>query len=298
MGGICDASAECETEFVDYHSADMSKAIIVTGGNTGIGFALCKQLVVEQGCHVFLGSRSVDKGQAAVKAILEAAPGGKCEMVQVDTSSDASVAAAAQTLKNQLGENKLYAIVNNAGTGLNHGVDAAAMVNTNLFGPKRMCESFLPLLDASQGRIVNVGSGAGSMYVGSVKDPAVKRQLCSEDQTWEQISAHLQSVKAESTAMGGYGLSKALLANYTSSLAKQNPDLKISCCSPGFIDTNMTRGYGASKTPEEGTVAIKKLLFEALAGNGWYYGSDGVRSPLHFMRNPGEPAYDGVVPAF
>ena len=30
--------------------------------------------------------------------------------------------------------------------------------------------------------------------------------------------------------------------------------------------------------------------------SGWYYGSDGVRSPLHFMRNPGEPAYDGVVP--
>ena len=30
--------------------------------------------------------------------------------------------------------------------------------------------------------------------------------------------------------------------------------------------------------------------------SGWYYGSDGARSPLHFMRNPGEPAYDGVVP--
>ena len=29
--------------------------------------------------------------------------------------------------------------------------------------------------------------------------------------------------------------------------------------------------------------------------SGWYYGSDGVRSPLHFMRG-GEPAYDGVVP--
>ena len=46
----------------------------------------------------------------------------------------------------------------------------------------------------------------------------------------------------------------------------------------------------------QGTVAIKKLLFDELQGNGWYYGSDGVRSPLHFMRNPGEPAYDGVVP--
>ena len=27
-----------------------------------------------------------------------------------------------------------------------------------------------------------------------------------------------------------------------------------------------------------------------------YYGSDGMRSPYHFMRNPGEPVYDGVPP--
>ena len=49
--------------------------------------------------------------------------------------------------------------------------------------------------------------------------------------------------------------------------------------------------------PEEGTLAIKKCLFDMpQEESGWYYGSDGVRSPLHFMRNPGEPAYDGVVP--
>ena len=32
--------------------------------------------------------------------------------------------------------------------------------------------------------------------------------------------------------------------------------------------------------------------------SGWYFGSDAVRSPLHFMRNPGEPPYDGQVPVF
>jgi hypothetical protein len=65
-----------------------------------------------------------------------------------------------------------------------------------------------------------------------------------------------------------------------------------------FINTKMTAGFGAQKSPDEGTVAIKKLLFEPLSGNGWYYGSDGMRSPYHFMRNPGEPVYDGVPPAF
>jgi len=275
----------------------MAKRIIVTGGNTGIGYALCRQLAAENGCHVYLGSRSVDKGEAAVKAILDSAPDAKCEMVQVDTSSDESVAAAAAAVKAKLGDEKLYAVVNNAGTGLNHGTTADQMMNVNLLGPKRMCEAFLPLLDPSVGRIVNVGSGAGPSYVKTVEDVATKKQLCSEDQTWEKISSHLQAVgDLSSTAMGGYGISKALLTNYTSFFAKQNPNLKVNVCSPGFIDTSLTKGFGASKTPEEGTVAIKHLLFGEPQGNGWYYGSDGVRSPLHFMRSPGEPAYDGVVP--
>ena len=52
-----------------------------------------------------------------------------------------------------------------------------------------------------------------------------------------------------------------------------------------------------TKTPEEGTLAIKHCLFAAApAESGHYLGSDAIRSPLHFMRNPGEPAYDGVVP--
>ena len=79
-------------------------------------------------------------------------------------------------------------------------------------------------------------------------------------------------------------------------LAKMNPKLLISCCTPGFIDTKLTAGFGATKTPEEGTVAIKNCLFGQLDGSGWYYGSDGVRSPLHFMRSPGEPEYDGIPP--
>ena len=44
----------------------MAKKIIVTGGNAGIGFALCKQLVIEHGCHVFMGSRNAERGAIIV----------------------------------------------------------------------------------------------------------------------------------------------------------------------------------------------------------------------------------------
>ena len=66
-----------------------------------------------------------------------------------------------------------------------------------------------------------------------------------------------------------------------------------SCCSPGFIATGMTAGWGASITPEAGTASIRHLLFQPLAGNGWYYGSDCLRSPLHTGRDPGTPAFTG-----
>ena len=93
-----------------------------------------------------------------------------------------------------------------------------------------------------------------------------------------------------------YGLSKALVACYTGYFANQHPNILSSCVTPGFINTQMTAGYGASKSPDQGILSIMHCLLEELGGNGWYYGSDAVRSPYHFMRNPGEMAYDGNAP--
>jgi NAD(P)-dependent dehydrogenase (short-subunit alcohol dehydrogenase family) len=74
--------------------------VLVTGGNSGIGFAMCKQLATEDDCHVYLGARSEERGSAAVKSILDAAPAAKVELVIIDVGSDESVAAAAAKLAN------------------------------------------------------------------------------------------------------------------------------------------------------------------------------------------------------
>ncbi len=47
----------------------LQKHILVTGANTGIGLALTKQLVKDHGCHVYLGSRSEERGQKAVEEV-------------------------------------------------------------------------------------------------------------------------------------------------------------------------------------------------------------------------------------
>lgn len=136
------------------------------------------------------------------------------------------------------------------------------------------------------------------MYVKRLGETDEARMLMKGEATWDELEAYVKSKLSSGSLddMGVYGLSKAGVAAYTQFLAKQNPCIMCSCMSPGFIATNMTKGFGASKTPAEGTPAIKKCLFDELDGSGWYYGSDGVWSPYHFMRNPGEPAYDGVMP--
>ena len=86
----------------------MAQRILVTGGNSGIGFALCKQLVSEHGSHVYLGSRSLEKGQQAVQSILAAHSEAKIDLVQIDVGSQDSVSAASTEIKRLLGSEKLY----------------------------------------------------------------------------------------------------------------------------------------------------------------------------------------------
>ena len=92
--------------------------------------------------------------------------------------------------------------------------------------------------------------------------------------------------------MGVYGLSKAGLNLITIHAAAKYSNLKVTSLSPGFIQTNMTAGYGAKLTAEEGTVSLRKCLFGEVE-TGFYYGSDGLRSPLTMTRDPGMPEYKG-----
>jgi len=59
------------------------KRVVVTGGNAGIGFALCKQLALEDGCYVYMGTRSLERGGAALEGLKKEHPecAGKIELL-------------------------------------------------------------------------------------------------------------------------------------------------------------------------------------------------------------------------
>ena len=270
----------------------MSKAILVTGGNGGIGFALCKQLVSKDHaggspCKVYMGARSAERGQAAVDDIKSQVPDSDIELLVMDVSDDKSVKAAAEKMKDV----QLYALVNNAGIGLQTAGSggADALLATNFYGPKRVTDAFAPMVTD---RIVNVSSGGASMWLRNQSDE-IKTFFTNPNTTWDELAAKMEALKPHQTGgMGCYGMSKAALNLITIQSASAYPNLKVTALSPGFIATNMTQGYGAKLTPEQGTVSYMKCLFGDVL-SGAYYGSDGLRSPLTVTRDPGTPEYQG-----
>lgn len=71
--------------------------------NGGIGFELAAQLLSDSSKHVLLGSRSAQKGEAAVKELESRKLPGSLELIQVDVDSEESIAAAAKNVESKHG---------------------------------------------------------------------------------------------------------------------------------------------------------------------------------------------------
>jgi NAD(P)-dependent dehydrogenase (short-subunit alcohol dehydrogenase family) len=286
--------------------------ILVTGANKGIGLAIVEAILAEHAdAFVYLGSRDLARGQEAVAGLVRdhASWKARLDVVEMDVAAARSIESAAARVAASAGE-KLYAIVNNAGIASG---DLAAVLTTNVVGVHDVCEAFLPLLDAKTGRIVNVTSAAGPSFVATCS-PEQQRFFLDSQTTWPKLQAFIDDCIAMGTDTaafaakglgdgGPYGLSKACANTYTLLLAREHPSLRVNACTPGFIETDLSRHFVNAqgktaaelgmKTPAEGARAPMHLLFGDLEGNGHYYGSDAKRSPLDRYRAPGSPAFAG-----
>ena len=85
---------------------------LVTGANKGLGRETVRRLAA-LGWDVFLAARDTERGSAAVAELAE--EGLEVRFVPLDVTSEESVAAAADTVKREVG--RLDVLVNNAGVG-------------------------------------------------------------------------------------------------------------------------------------------------------------------------------------
>jgi NAD(P)-dependent dehydrogenase (short-subunit alcohol dehydrogenase family) len=138
---------------------NVSKAVLITGCSSGIGWATAERLV-DVGWKVYATARNVEK-----IAPLEQRG---CQLLPLDVTDEDSMRLAVDEVERR--EGAVGVLVNNAGYSQSGAVEAVPMekvrrqFETNVFGLARMCQLVLPgMRRQGYGRIVNVSSMGGKL---------------------------------------------------------------------------------------------------------------------------------------
>jgi NAD(P)-dependent dehydrogenase (short-subunit alcohol dehydrogenase family) len=227
-----------------------TRIALVTGANQGVGFQLAKELVAN-GVTVLVGSRDFERGQTAVKEI---GPGATA--VQIDVTDQASIEAAAETIRSEFG--RLDLLVNNAavshmGRTLDVSIqehaktsrpsnvsldEVRAVWETNVFGVLAVYQAMLPLLrESSDARIVNVSSGVGSLTRNA--DPAFPYRTMFSP-----------VYPASKTALNAISLAMMIELEGTG--------IKVNLVSPAFTSTALNN-YAGTESVEDGSREVVRV---------------------------------------
>ena len=138
-----------------------SGGIFITGASSGIGEA-CALDLDKRGYHVFAGVRRETDAESLCQRASE-----RLQPVMVDIADRAQVGAAAETVRQALGQEPLVGLINNAGISVGGPLEFTPIdrlrhqLEINVISQVAVTQLFIPLLRKSQGRIINVGSIAG-----------------------------------------------------------------------------------------------------------------------------------------
>jgi NAD(P)-dependent dehydrogenase (short-subunit alcohol dehydrogenase family) len=222
------------------------KIALVTGANKGIGFEICKQLS-QLGLKVILTARNKEKGEHAAKKLTD--KDLDVTFYKLDVTDKEDIVDVYNEIERKF--SRLDILVNNAAilydlnqSTLNANLDIVTQaLETNLYGPWLLCQTFIPLMQRNNyGRIVNVSSGSGS----------------------------LQHMGGETPA---YGISKVALNALTKKLASElaGTNILVNSVDPGWVATDM--GGKGGRPVEEGAKGIvwACLLSNSGPSGGFFY---------------------------
>ncbi|KAJ6006116.1 hypothetical protein N7451_004060 [Penicillium sp. IBT 35674x] len=226
-----------------------STIVLITGANSGVGYATAKTIVSHPHYHVILACRDALKGQEAFYQLQATNPRGTFSVIQLDVEDDASISKAVSTISEQFGRVDVF--ISNAGTtspGSTGRDKLERIFSTNVFGAMLVSEAFIPLLLQSRRPcLIQVSSALGSLGLAS-----------------DLQSAHSTSAWDE------YRMSKAALNMMTIQLHKRLKDqnVRVFAFCPGLV-RSMLRGkseeavsaQGRAGDPMESGKAIMEIIF-------------------------------------
>lgn len=135
-------------------STTYKKVVLVTGGSSGLGLAICNRLAA-LGHTVYGTSRSPDRDSSGWR------------LIAMDITDEGSVERAVQEVL--LREQRIDVVVNNAGLGIQGAAEdidvalAQRLFDANVFGAHRVCRAVLPTMRQQRnGLIINVSSIAAN----------------------------------------------------------------------------------------------------------------------------------------
>lgn len=215
--------------------------ILITGGTSGIGLGLALRLR-EAGNTVIVAGRRTEQ----LERIAAEHPG--TGTLELDVSDPASIARARATVESAYPETNV--LINNAGIMLPERVTggdwlktAEATVATNLLGPIRMIEAFLPqLLRQDDAAIVNVSSGLA--YVPLPVTPTYGATKAGIASFTESLRAQLADTPVQVVELVPPSVRTTLMGQQ---------DLETAMPVDEFLDTVMEQ---LDKRPDAETIAV------------------------------------------
>lgn len=165
------AQASASPSVASVASDSGKRRVLITGGNTGIGFETAKALAHSH--KIIVGARNEAKGKAAVAKLKDAVPGASCELAVFDLADLDSVSDFSKAMLDA--GTPLDVLINNAGvmacplSRTKQGFET--QIGVNHLGHFLLTEELLPLIQAAgsnhgDARIVNLASSAN--YGGTI----------------------------------------------------------------------------------------------------------------------------------
>ena len=207
----------------------MAKAALVTGGSSGIGYAIARMLR-DEGYGVTVSARNRERLEAAAAEL-----GAEPIAGDVAREEDCEQIVAQHRARFE----RLDVLVNCAGVGVAARIEELEtkhwdlQLNVNLRGAFLVTRFALPLLKEARGIVVNISSIAGTMAA---------------------------------PGLAAYGAAKAGLISLTRSLNAEHADdgIRATAICPGFVDTPMAAWTGMPSDemiqPEDCAEVVRALV--------------------------------------